>query len=356
MHGIEKHQGRGLAVYSRIGAWHRLGTVVPGELTAAEAIDHARLGHWDVRVGPERTVVRNHPVTRAPQVIARDVPGTFAPVQNETAFAWFSGLLEEGLPVDSAGSLHGGRQPWMLFRMPQTIDIGRVDKVQPYLAALHCHDGSRGLIALLTGIRIVCANTQAMALAQPTPRFEVPLLSDGIPGATAPRVLAQADEAAAEFQRQATEWLNHPVSWQQLAEAARRLAPLWGGPAGPRPRDSMLAVQRRLMQLALDAPTQRNIRGTAWGVLQAAWELDEHFTRPSEGRLVDIALGGSRRRRIAAVVAQTVNLPLPRSGHAEAPDNWFTNSRAAARRPAAPRARWSSQPDAEAPPALLSRV
>jgi hypothetical protein len=42
---------------AREHAWHRLGTVLPDRFSAAQAMQHARLGGWHVRKEPLQTVV-----------------------------------------------------------------------------------------------------------------------------------------------------------------------------------------------------------------------------------------------------------------------------------------------------------
>ena len=50
-HDLETRDGGQSAsfVSARQHAWHRLGTVLPEEFTAADAMRHAKLGGWNVR-------------------------------------------------------------------------------------------------------------------------------------------------------------------------------------------------------------------------------------------------------------------------------------------------------------------
>src|SRR6476619_2539366 len=87
-------------VSARRHAWHRLGTVLPAQFDAAEAMTYARLGGWNVRKAPltaavlgsdgvttlevrdQFATVRTHPVTGHPDVLGVVVRG-YTPIQNE---------------------------------------------------------------------------------------------------------------------------------------------------------------------------------------------------------------------------------------------------------------------------------
>lgn len=356
MHGIERHGGTALAFYHREPAWHRLGTTVPHDVGIDEAMDSAHLDHWDVRVSPSAptdpsprwrrqrgttatglSAVRRHPISGQRDIIATDVPERFTPVQNEAAFEWGEALVESGLRVETAGSLYGGRQPWLLFRFPHDLRVGGSDRVVPYLAALHCHDGSRGLIVLPTAVRIVCGNTQAMALARSRGHYEVPLDGSALSDHTA--LAQQAVTVAAAWQdhyeRTAEMFLRRRVSSPEVEFLVDRLVPNdaaalrpatrgpWSpstpgfrsAPSGAPAAAAPLESRRELLRWLVDqSPTQDGIRGTAWAVLQAVWELDEHYTPATPDRLAATALG-TRQRRAAQVIAAELDLdPTPVRG------------------------------------------
>src|SRR4029079_7949001 len=81
-------------------AWHRLGTVLPAEFDAAQAMQHAKLGDWRVRKDPltanvlssdgvsslpvpdHFASVRTNPVTGQPDVLGVVGRG-YTPIQNE---------------------------------------------------------------------------------------------------------------------------------------------------------------------------------------------------------------------------------------------------------------------------------
>lgn len=155
--------------------WHRLGKVVPGTLTAVEALVESGLD-WRVRVEP--VVVENAEWRRSDAegkvpggAIIREsdskVLGYAGPryhvVQNSTLFAVGEALVEAGSRWETAGSLYGGRRVWALLRLEDAKDVGGGDLVVPYLLLANAHDGSRAAECLLTSVRVVCRNTFRIA-------------------------------------------------------------------------------------------------------------------------------------------------------------------------------------------------
>ena len=89
----------------------------------------------------------------------------FRPLQNAEAFKWFEPFLEsQEAQLHTAGSLRGGTRVWVLAKLNRTpLVIVPGDEVEKYILLSHGHDGSMSCRAGFTPIRVVCANTLAMA-------------------------------------------------------------------------------------------------------------------------------------------------------------------------------------------------
>jgi len=89
----------------------------------------------------------------------------YHPLQNIDAFSTFQPFLDSGkAELHTAGSLFGGRRVWILARIvgdPDEIVPG--DPIERYILLSHGHDGSLAIHYGLTPIRVVCANTEALA-------------------------------------------------------------------------------------------------------------------------------------------------------------------------------------------------
>ena len=65
----------------------------------------------------------------------------------------------------TAGSLRGGKKVWMLGKIGST-DIVPGDRVDQFILGHNAHDGSGSFRIMFTTVRVVCANTAAIALRQ----------------------------------------------------------------------------------------------------------------------------------------------------------------------------------------------
>jgi phage/plasmid-like protein (TIGR03299 family) len=172
------------AAYNRLPAWHGLGTVVPNAMTAAEALKIAGI---DWLVEGQDAYIKNESILEvgeAKQVITdwQKIPNCMANVrmsdhkvlgvvtdrykicQNQAAFSFIDHIIgkEGNAHYESAGSLFGGKQVWLLAKMDGVKILG--DQVDPYIVFRNSHDGSSGITVALTPVRVVCNNTLTMAL------------------------------------------------------------------------------------------------------------------------------------------------------------------------------------------------
>ena len=159
-------------------AWHKLGTVFDHEVTSArEMMDLANLSNWNVRLEavpmPDNytsakdnfLVVRDHPTAGNPDVLAV-VGERYKVLQNEELFD-FGDHLGDGARWETAGSLKSGRVVFgslALERQTVLDPNGVSDVVHTYLLVNTSHDGSTAVQASVTPVRVVCANTLAVAL------------------------------------------------------------------------------------------------------------------------------------------------------------------------------------------------
>lgn len=154
--------------------WHKLGKKVDEGIKTAAAITAAGLD-WKVEAVPLWT----SPAHGAQKVSARAIMRTkdqsvlgvvgpkYVPLQNSEAFKFFDPFIDanEAL-IDSAGSLKKGSDIWVLSKLNRApIDIGKGDIVEKYLLLSNSHRGGVSVRVGFTPIRVVCANTLAMAVS-----------------------------------------------------------------------------------------------------------------------------------------------------------------------------------------------
>lgn len=155
-------------MYVREKPWHGLGTRVEEALTSAEAIEKAGLD-WNVIPCPvfdDRHIqIQGYTAnTRDKDNAVLGIVGSrYSIVQNKEAFDFTDALIGEGMKYETAGSLKGGRQVWLLGKMPETEILG--DKLEPYVCFTNTHDGSGAVRVCMTPVRVVCNNTLNFALS-----------------------------------------------------------------------------------------------------------------------------------------------------------------------------------------------
>jgi len=153
-------------------AWHRLGTILKSPPTVREAITLAGLD-WQVRLQPlhmrydgeEMSVPAYATVRDSDRSVLGVVGPTYKPLQNQDAFDFFQPWLDQGLAdLETAGSLRHGKRVWVLAKMKSAnLEIVKGDEIAKYILLSNGHDGTLAVRTGFTGIRVVCANTMAMA-------------------------------------------------------------------------------------------------------------------------------------------------------------------------------------------------
>lgn len=148
--------------------WHQMGQILEFAPTSKDAIVAAGLD-WTVH---QREMYLEDG-TRVPDAFAnvRDkdnavlgiVGNRYQIVQNVDAFDFTDELIGEGCVYETAGSLRGGKQIWLLAHLPEAIQIAG-DDVMPYLCFTNTHDGTGSVRVLSTSIRVVCNNTLNAAI------------------------------------------------------------------------------------------------------------------------------------------------------------------------------------------------
>ncbi|MEV1042361.1 DUF932 domain-containing protein [Streptomyces sp. NPDC050204] len=298
MHGLEVHaDGTASFVSARQDAWHELGTVTRDVLTAEEALEKAYLSGWNVRkVGGihayemtpdgvtkiesenEYFTVRTNPKTRMAERLGT-VGALYHPVQNEEHCELLNLLVEEsGAHFETAGSLHGGKRVFVTMKLPEQIKIAEVDNLDLYIAGFNSHDGSSGFRFNISPTRVVCANTQQMALDDAVSHYTVRHTAGAMGKiAEARQTLNIAWEYAEAFEREAERLINETLTlgmFEKVCDA------IWA-PREPNPSTRTLNNHARRMNtlrhLFETADTQAIIRGTKWAGFQAAGEYLDHF-------------------------------------------------------------------------------
>lgn len=287
---------------AREDAWHSLGTVVDHAMTADEALKLAHLDYTvtkaplyamtdegSVPVDGMFATVRNNPIVPGRIDTLGVVGKSYTVVQNSAHAAFLDALVDEsGAHFETAGALNGGRTVFITMKLPGYMSIGGVDKVDTYLAAVNSHDGSSSFCTMATPVRIVCANTLAMAYDSHSHIIRTRHtrnVTDVV--AKARETLELTFTYLDAFMAEAEQLLNTTMTQVQFETI---IAKEFGAPKGS-PAATVTRCENKIDEMAAlfaDAQTQSNIRDTAWAGFNALTEWADHFS-PTRGDDKDAA-------------------------------------------------------------------
>lgn len=315
-HEIDETAGYAAAAFARTPAWHGLGKVLPDVMTGREAIEAAGLD-WKVECHPvyrgyeggEFKVIDDKRITvrTDTNAILGFVGKQYVPLQQDEQVDFLDGIVGCGAKIESAGSLRGGKRVWFLCDLKATYDVLPGDPVKPYLLTMNSHDSTTVWFASLTGIRVVCANTLAMAMN------EAGLGRDGKGEKLVDCVKLRHNGKLSENIEQAKMALSiTKTAAEKQAEQAKALA-----------RTKMLTADLATffaeqvqtlkftkerselilqdLALNLDAPTNSlpGMRGTAWQAFNVWSEWLDHSPRRigADVRMESIWMGDAKKRK-----------------------------------------------------------
>ena len=295
-------------------AWHSFANKVfdsENDVTISEIMDGAKLSNWNVRLEDVAPAFPNHNFISDSYLVVRDNPYTenatdvlsvvgsrYKVVQNEELFS-FAENLHDGNPnvkVDSAGSLKNGRVVYGSWNLPNELILdpnGANDKTSLYLIVWTSHDGSVAVQAAITPVRVRCQNTLNLAMKRAKQSFKIRHTQ------TADGKILQAREALGlsvayfdEFSKEAQELFSREITDKKFSEIINKLY--------PKPEQDKKGALKKwenkvvlLDELYHNSNTNANIKGTAWGALNALTERLDYFRTARKGNGESLMAGAS---------------------------------------------------------------
>lgn len=320
-HRLEEFEDGTTAFFTaREVAWHKLGTVTEGALTAEQALETAYLD-WQVLKSdePVSTIVpaydggemetitykdkfmtyRYHPKSFKAEPLGV-VGSRYTPVQNQEAFNVLNAIADEsGAVFETAGSIDNGRKVFMTMKLPDSIQVGGVDKIDMYLMAWNTHDGTSSFNILVTPIRVVCQNTLTAAIKGAEQSYFLRHTAGVTNKIQAARdALKLTFKYQAEFEKEAELLFKQSMTDKQFADLVEFIFPIKDEES---PRAVTMAETARATAMGLwKAPTQANIANTKWAAYNALveyadWAKPIRDANPDTARAIRIVTGGGDR-------------------------------------------------------------
>lgn len=264
--------------YVREKPWHGLGTRVEEALTSQEAIEKAGLD-WTVDPCPvfdQRGIQIQGYVANtrsSDDSVLGIVSNRYRIVQNREAFDFTDNLIGKGLKYETAGSLRGGRQVWLLGKMPDMQICG--DKFEPYICFTNTHDGTGAIRCCMTPIRVVCNNTLNLALSRAKRSWSARHIGDINAKLTEARqTLDLADLYLKNFAEEADKLAGAKMNSGMVITVLDQMFKLKDD-ASQRQKDTAKEAKYQIVNCMM-APDLAQFVGTKWGFLNAVADWVDH--------------------------------------------------------------------------------
>lgn len=285
----------------------------------AHAADGGIVPDMAVREWPDRHVLFRSD-TGAPLGLVSD---GYKIVQPRHVLEFFAHVAEENrVTLETAGVLHGGRVYWALAKLGPEFSIAGVDRIKAYAMLVTSCDGSIATTAKDTDVRVVCANTVALAMGSTSNRTIRVKHSTRFDAQQVRIDMGLVEQRWAEVERNAVALASKRLT---KAEAVATLVRAIGDEEAMRkamqderkgfatalaeqPGYRGMAEIMRLFEGAARGAGSITAQGTAWGLLNAATEYYDHFAGRGDDSRLNSAWFGVNEGRKQAILADLLKV------------------------------------------------
>lgn len=294
--------------------WHGLGNRVEDSVTVDDMLVAAGLD-WSVNeyecfseINGEKIAVGKKALVRSSDQKILSIAGpNWKPFQNRDALEFFREYTEAGgATLETAGSLRGGKIVWGLARVASGFTINGNDHVKGYILLVSPHEVGQSITVRTTSVRVVCANTLALA--------------GGVKGANAEYRQSHVKDFNTSAARATVQLVKEQIEAMRLEATAlqslkmsqhdtvRFLASFF------QPAEDKSISQEAHAEQLLNDPSLRSVAlegtmwaidkapgatpGDAWGVLNGVTYWADHMAgRSADTRLFNSWLGSTSRQK-----------------------------------------------------------
>ena len=268
--------------YVRQVPWHGLGTMVQEAPTSEDALHIAELD-WRVEQTPVFTdagiEIPGYKANRrnTDGSILGIVSDRYKIVQNTEAFEFTDAIVgetEDGVvKYETAGSLCGGKRIWLLAKMPTKKVLD--DDVEPYMFFSNSHDGTGSIKVGMTPVRIVCANTLAIALNTAKRQWSTKHVGDmQSKPEEAKLCLRMADSYMANLDVEADRLANAKLYMEQVEEILDEMFPVDDN-TSERKKNNIVQFKNQFWT-AYNMPDIQKFEDSAWMAVNAMSDVITH--------------------------------------------------------------------------------
>lgn len=258
--------------------WMKVGTVISEPVTARQAIEIAGLD-WEVELRKDgfQTASGNWRVDPTKRKVVRkdtETPlGTTAPgyeiLQYSEAFDFLDNINPE---IVSAGSMKGGKQAFMVAKVPEHAAVKALDGEDPhdlYTVLRSSHDGTRALEVNILSLRDKCMNMMPLSLPGTHQRWSIRHTAS-MRGKMeqAREVIMGLDTYADEYAKMAAKLAEIELTLSEAREIIDGVVP-----------DYLKTKEKQVDEIlgVYTGSTRNGYTGTGWGVVNAVTEYHDWY-------------------------------------------------------------------------------
>lgn len=272
-------------MFSRVEVpWHGLGYISDRALTLEEAIPAAGLD-WEMQKVPAVIHLNGEVIPNEGMfdLVRMDKKISFGQCteqykicQNRELGEFVQALTGDSeAEFETAGALDYGRRVWFLCRLRKELYVAG-DKILPFFLISGSHDGKGGIIVCMTPIRVVCANTLAMALKGTKRVISVRHIGDIEQRLSEKsRILGLTTKYVETFEEMANKLVMKKVTDAAIETLLKEvLFPIKEDAA--KRGITLMENARDIVRNCLKKEDLANVNKTAWGVYNAVADYSDH--------------------------------------------------------------------------------
>lgn len=183
-------------------------------------------------------------------------------------------MLGEGVRYETAGSIKGGQNIWLLARLPEKKILG--DEIVPYLLFVNGHDGRTAAQVCMTPVRVVCQNTINLALKKTARKWSFYHSTNVMTKINEARATIKlAAQYMETLEEQAERLAMEKLSADQIHDFVKKMFSTEDG-SKIKMKNTMEKIER--FQSCYTVDDVENFKGTKWGLMLAMSDYTTHVS------------------------------------------------------------------------------
>ena len=307
--------------YANQVPWHGLGARVDGDIGIDDMLFAAGLD-WELKRIPLQTCAgddipedmqnlfiheRAAWIRNTDKKVMAIAGPSWRPLQPRDTIDFMRDYVESGnATLETAGSLRDGKVVWGLARLKHDFEVRRGDRVNGYLLITSPNEVGKAISIRTTTVRVVCANTMAMAHGSSTADYTQNHVSDWNEAA-AKEAVGNAHEQLLQAERNAKTLAKLKISASDAVVKA--LVPVFYPALDMEDKEVVAQVQmpetmplkiQQILESVENSPGSDKSRGTGWNVLNGVTHWADHsYGRNAATRMHRAWMGDNSRHKLA---------------------------------------------------------